>query len=950
MSDFLEVKWASTHNLKNISINIPKNKLVVVTGVSGSGKSSLAFDTIYAEGQRRYLESLSTYARMIISGISDETRVDEIKWLSPTISINQKTVSSNPRSTVGTITEIYDFFRLLFTTIWVWKCINHPEIILKKDSIGDILDNILKFKIWEKFLILSPLLHKTYLSFDEVKKEILDIGFIRFMVDGEVFSIWDETSLKLKKNSKIYIVIDRLIREKNLENDENMIKRIRDSLSQAYKNWWNILEIYSLDSKKSSIFSSEAFCPICHYSLPDLTISNFSFNSHFWACPTCHWLGVRPVFLEENIINPNLTLNEWAILPWSQHKYYTEVLNAVCKKYKIDCNKPYWELNSKEKWIILNWTSDIFEIPFTFDFGQERKIYKTKYEWIIPNLERKYLESDKASDNLLKKLSQYITEIECSECGGYRLKQEYLNVFVGWKNIWEISNLSVDKALDFFRKLKMSENEKIISKNILKNICERLEFLTGVGLNYITISRRANTLSGGESQRIRLATQIWTRLEGIIYVLDEPSIGLHPRDNNMLIQNLKRLASLGNTVIVVEHDEDIMRESDHIIDIWPAAWIHGWEVVFEGTFKDILKDKKSDTGAYLSNKKIVKLDKKQREIKWFLEIIGARENNLKNIDVKIPLWLFTVVTWASGSGKSSLILDILSNYLQNSFLRSTRPVWKVKEVKWARLLDKVIIIDQSPIWRTPHSNVATYTGVFTFIREVFASTQEAQKRWFWPGVFSFNTRWWRCEICEWSGVKKIEMHFLPDVYVECEKCHGSRYNLETLEIHYKWKNISEVLNMDIEEALDFFTAHPKIKRILNVLNDVWLGYIKLGQSAPTLSWWESQRIKLAFDLSKRSTSKTIYILDEPTTGLHFSDIQKLLNILDNLVDKWNTVLVIEHNLDLIANSDYIIDIGPEGWDKWWELIFSGKIADIVKCDKSYTGQALKSYFKNKWIK
>lgn len=947
MSEFLEVNWARTHNLKNISVKIPKNKLVVITGVSGSGKSSLAFDTIYAEGQRRYLESLSTYARMIISGISEETKVDEIKWLSPTISINQKTVSSNPRSTVGTITEIYDFYRLLYLHIGIQKCPNHSEIILKKDSLDDILNYIFDFKKWEKFLIMSPI-SKNIASFEEIKKEVLDLGFIRFMVGDEIFSIWDEIDLKFKKDEKIYIVIDRLVVAEDLKTNENLLKRVKDSLAIAYKNGWNILQIYSLDTKKIKTFSSDAICPICHYQLQDLSISNFSFNSHLWACPSCHWLGIKPVFLEENIINERLTINEWAILPWNQHKYYLEILNAVCRKYKIDWNKKYADLTKEQKNIILNWVPDIFEIPFSFDDG-ERKLFKTKYEWIIPNLIRKYRESDNISETSLKKINQYITEMECSECDWYRLKQEYLHIFVGGKNIWELTNLSVAASIDFFKKIKLTEREKIISKNIFKNICERLEFLAGVGLDYITISRRANTLSGWESQRIRLATQIWTKLEWIIYVLDEPSIGLHSRDNNMLIQNLKKLASLGNTVIVVEHDEDIMRESDYIIDIWPRAWIHGWEIVFEGKFDEILKDKNSDTGAYLSNKKIVKLEKKQRKIQGYLEVIGARENNLKNIDVKIPLWLLTVITGVSGSGKSSLALDILSNYLLNTFLRSSRSVWKVKEIKWTQLLDKVIIIDQSPIWKTPHSNVATYTGVFTHIREVFAMTQDAQKRWFWIGRFSFNTRGWRCEVCEWSWVKKIEMHFLPDVYVECEKCLGTRYNTETLEVKYKWKNIAEVLAMDIEEVLEFFAAHPKIAKILNVLNDVGLGYIKLGQSAPTLSGWESQRIKLAFDLAKRSTTKTIYILDEPTTGLHFSDIQKLLNILDNLVDKWNTVLVIEHNLDLIANSDYVIDIWPEGWDKWWELIFSGKIEDILKIEKSHTGQALKTYFKNKNI-
>lgn len=949
MSEFLEVYWAKTHNLKNISIKIPKNKLVVVTGVSGSGKSSLAFDTIYAEWQRRYLESLSTYARMIVSWINEETKVDEIKWLSPTISINQKTVSSNPRSTVGTITEIYDYFRLLYVTIWIQKCPNHPEIILKKDTLDNVLSYILTLKEWLKFLILAPIFkNRKIFSADDIKKEILDLGFIRFMIDDQIYSIWDEIMSKITNKTKVYIVVDRLVAN-DIANNENTKKRIKDSLEIAYKNGWNILEIYNLEKNKSEAFSKEAFCPKCHYSLQELSISNFSFNSHFWACPSCHWLWMQVAFLEENIINQKFSINEWAILPWSQHKYYNLILDAVCKKYKIDCSKPYYELSNKEKDIILNWADMIFEIPFSFENG-EQKLFKTKYEGIIPNLKRKYSESNTWDDTSLKRISQYMTEIECSECEWFRLKREYLNIFVGNKNIWELASMDIRNLINFFSGLKTTETEKKISKNILKNICERLEFLAWVGLDYITISRRANTLSGWESQRIRLATQIWTKLEWIIYVLDEPSIGLHPRDNNMLIKNLKKLSEIWNTVIVVEHDEDVMRESDYIIDVGPWAGIHGWEIIFKWTFEEILKDKFSDTWAYLSNRKIVKSEKKERKPTWFLEIIWASENNLKNIDVKIPLWVFDIVTWVSWSWKSSLILDILSNYLLNSFNRSKHQVWKFKQIKWVESLDKVIIMDQSPIWKTPHSNVATYTWVFTYIREVFAQTQEALRRWFWPGRFSFNTKWWRCEICEWSWVKKIEMHFLPDVYVECENCHWTRYNSETLEIRYKWKTISEILEMDVEEACDFFAAHPRIARILDVLNSVWLWYIKIWQSAPTLSGWESQRIKLSSELAKRSTSKTIYILDEPTTWLHFSDIQKLLNILEWLVDKWNTVLVIEHNLDLIANADYIIDIWPEWWDKWWDLLFQWKLKDILKIDKSYTGQALKNYFKNKEIK
>lgn len=947
MSEFLEVKWASTHNLKNISVKIPKNKLVVITWVSWSGKSSLAFDTIYSEWQRRYLESLSTYARMIVSSINEDIKVEEIKWLSPTISINQKTVSSNPRSTVWTITEIYDFYRLLFVNIGVQKCPNHPEITLKKDTLNDILTYIKSFQDKDKFYILSPL-NKKFKNIDDLKKNILESGFLRFKINDKIFSIWDEIDTQVTEKTSIFVVVDRLIYDSNFDN--NYEKRIKDSLETAYKYWNSILYIENLDKNDIKIFCKEAFCPKCHYKLQDLSISNFSFNSHHWACQNCHWLGMQVAFLEENIINERLTLNEWAILPWNQHKYYMEILKAVSQKYDINMNIPYMKLSEQNKKIILNWTwNDQYEIPFIFE-DWIKKIFKTKYEWVVINLERKYKEQDISSESSLKRISNYMTEITCPECNWYRLKKEFLQIFVWGLNIWELSDLSVRQAIEFFNSLKLWENEKIISKSILKNICERLEFLKWVWLDYMTISRRANTLSWWESQRIRLATQIWTRLEWIIYILDEPSIGLHPRDNSMLINNLKKLSEIWNTVIVVEHDEDVMRESDYIIDIGPGAWIHWGNIVFEWTFDEIIKKWTSDTWDYLANRKIVSLPKNNRKIKDYIEIIWACENNLKNIDVKIPLWLLTVVTWVSWSWKSSLILDILSNHLHNRFNPSVHKVWKVKEIKWGESLDKMIMIDQSPIWKTPHSNVATYTWVFTYIREVFAKTQEAIKRGYLPWRFSFNTKWWRCEICEWSWVKKIEMHFLPDVFVECENCHWTRFNNETLEVRYKWKNIAEVLDMDVEEARDFFAAHPKIFKILDVLYQVWLGYIKIWQSAPTLSWWESQRIKLAFELAKRSTSKTIYILDEPTTWLHFSDVQKLINILDSLVEKGNTVLVIEHNLDLIANADYIIDIWPEWWDKWWQLIFEWKLKDILKNNKSYTSKALNTYFDHKWIK
>ncbi|MDD2515991.1 MAG: excinuclease ABC subunit UvrA [Candidatus Gracilibacteria bacterium] len=942
MSDFLEVYGANTHNLKNVSVKIPKNKLTVITGVSGSGKSSLAFDTIYAEGQRRYLESLSTYARMIISSINEDTKVEEIKGLSPTISINQKTVSTNPRSTVGTITEIYDFYRLLYTNIGIQKCPEHG-VILKKYTSGDIVEHIKNFKENTKFYILAPLDLTKNLNLEELKKEIVSLGFIRYMIDGKIYSVGDEEDFPIT-GAKIYIVVDRLVSKKDY--DIESLKRLNDSINTAFKNGDEFLEIYLLEENKYEVFSRQAFCPVCKYKCQDLVISNFSFNSHYGACESCHGLGMKPAFLEEKIINFNLSLNEGSILPWNQSRYYIQILETMCKKYHINMNKKYSLLTKQEKNQILYGTPETFEIPYIFEDGQKR-LFKMKYEGVIPNLERKY-HNPETGEAVLKKISSYVTETECEVCTGFRLKKDYLNVFVGGLNIGQLAKLSVSDSIEFFSKIKFTDREKEISKNILKNIIERLEFLNGVGLAYMTISRRSNTLSGGESQRIRLATQIGTKLEGIIYVLDEPSIGLHSRDNNMLIANLKRLSENGNTVITIEHDEDIMKNSDYIIDIGPGAGLHGGNIVFAGTYEEILKDERSVTGQYLSNKLQVELENKNRKPYGFLEIIGATENNLKNVDVKIPLGVFNVVTGVSGSGKSSLMIDILSNHLLRKLNRATSYVpGKFREIKGIENLDKIIMIDQSPIGKTSHSNVATYTGVFNHVRDLMATTQEAQRRGFLSGRLSFNTKGGRCEICEGSGTKKIEMHFGPDVYVECEACHGLKYNNETLEVKYKGKNISQILDMSVEEAKDFFASFPKISRILDVLFRVGLGYIKIGQTAPTLSGGESQRIKLATELAKRSTSKTIYVLDEPTTGLHFSDIQKLLNILDGLVDKGNTVLVIEHNLDFIDNSDYIIDIGPEGGEGGGQLLFSGKTKDIISCKNSYTGEALKKFLENK---
>ncbi len=941
MSETIEIFGAETHNLKNISVSIPKNTLTVVTGVSGSGKSSLAFDTLYAEWQRRYLESLSTYARTIISDISEATHVREIRWLSPTIAIHQKTVSNNPRSTVWTITEIYDFYRLLYTTIGTPHCINHTDIPLKKDTIKNIVEHVSMFGEGDRFHILTPItLEESIDSIEILAKKVTDMGFVRFQIGDITYSVADILDRDIIKNEKTYIVVDRLIKK----DEDNFWVRVADSIRIALEKWNGRVSIYT--SGFYTHFSIHASCPICEFQIDDLSLSNFSFNSPHWACIKCHGLWSSITFLEDDIIKPELTLAEWCLLPWQAHPYYSLLLESMCKEEKIPMNTSWSLLKSKDKQKIL------YGVPWSFELNylgknNQGKVHNSKYEWLVPNLERRHTEADSANDAYFKRIANFATEQICRSCNGYRLQKSFLNVKIADKNIGELTAMSVEAALIFFNKLALSKSESHIAKPILKNIVERLEFLSGVGLEYMTLARRAGTLSGGESQRIRLATQIGTRLEGIIYVLDEPSIGLHPRDNDMLIANLKRLATIGNTVVVVEHDEDIMRESDHIIDIGPGAGVHGGEVLFSGKYEDLLKSK-TQTADYLSlRKSVIRNNPVTKAPKKFIEIYGAKENNLKNINVRIPLECMTVVTGVSGSGKSSLIIDILSNYLMNFFYPSSRQIGRHDRVEGMANIDKVIIIDQSPIGRTPHSNIATYTGLFTYVREVFAASLDAQKRGFGPGRFSFNTKWGRCEICEGSGTKKIEMHFLPDVYVECESCSGSRYNNETLQVQFKWKNISEVLDMTIEDASSFFVSFPRIKRVLDVLIDVGLGYITLGQSAPTLSGWESQRIKLAFDLAKRSTGKTLYILDEPTTGLHFSDVQKLLDILDRLVEKGNSVLVIEHNLDIIANSDAIIDIGAEGGDKWWNLVFAGPRDKILKVENSYTAKALLKYMEKR---
>ena len=938
MSKYLEVFWAKTHNLKNIDVKIPKDKITVITWLSGSGKSSLAFNTIYTVWQQKYLESLSSYARMFVWWMKEEAEVEEIKWLSPTISIDQKTTSKNPRSTVGTITEIYDYYKVLYLNIAIRKCIKCWTIV-KKENLKDIIEYISSFNDNEKFIIKAPL----KLSFDnekDLKKEILDLWFIRFQIDGKNFSINDD--FEVKKQNKIDIVIDRLVKKDYSSEDSSDTKRLKDSLELAFKIWSWLLKIQTVwsDKPKEKSFSNVFVCSNCGHIPEELNISSFSFNSHHWACSDCHGLWVKSVFLEENIVNPNLTLLEWAIIaPWFWGDYFFALLKELSKYKNLNLNLSYSKLSPEEKEIILNWTwTKVYKVKFINEYWIENT-YTSRFEWVIKTLTRRYFDgwADKWH------YDDFVTEISCPTCLWKRLKKESLSVYLWDKDIWDISNLDVDKALKFFKKLKLSESQAKIAKKALKNIIERLEFLSWVWLSYMTISRKSWTLSGWEAQRIRLATQVWTKLEWIIYVLDEPSIWLHPKDNDMLIKNLKSLRDIWNTLIIVEHDEDIMRESDHIIDVWPWAWIHGWTVISEWTLDYIKKDPKSITWPYLSWKNKVLIERKKRKISKFLEIKWATQNNLKNLDINIPLSNFVTVTWVSGSGKSSLVNDILATYLSNNLNRSKKSIWSFKEIKWLENLDKTIVIDQSPIWKTPRSNPATYTWVFTHIRDVFSMTQEAKIRWYAPWRFSFNTKQGRCPECDGDGVKKIEMHFLPPVYVECESCDGKRYNPETLQIKYKWKNISDVLDMTVEEAILFFENHPKIIKILSILDEVWLWYIKLWQASTTLSGWEAQRIKLATELSKRSTSKTFYILDEPTTGLHFQDVDKLLTILHSLVDKWNTVLVIEHNMDIIINSDYIIDIWPDWWDSWWELVCVWDINEVKNCKKGYTWKAILKY-------
>ncbi|PTF03402.1 excinuclease ABC subunit UvrA [Staphylococcus devriesei] len=929
------VKGARAHNLKDVDIELPKNKLIVMTGLSGSGKSSLAFDTIYAEGQRRYVESLSAYARQFL-GQMDKPDVDTIEGLSPAISIDQKTTSKNPRSTVATVTEIYDYIRLLYARIGKAYCPHHG-IEIESQTVQQMVDRILELEERTKIQILAPVISHRKGSHEKLIEDISKKGYVRLRVDGEIVDFNEVPELDKNKNHTIEVVIDRLVVKSGIET------RLADSIETGLELAEGNITVDVIGGEDLK-FSENHACPICGFSIGELEPRMFSFNSPFGACPTCDGLGQRlTVDLDLVIPDQNKTLNEGAIEPWepTSSDFYPTLLKRVCEVYKINMDKPYKKLTDRQKDILMNGSGDK-EIEFSFhsrNGGTRRR--KMKFEGVLPNIDRRYHESP--SEYTREVMSKYMTELPCETCHGKRLSKEALSVYVGGLNIGEVVEYSIGNALKYYENIELSEQDKTIANQILKEICSRLSFLNNVGLEYLTLNRASGTLSGGEAQRIRLATQIGSRLTGVLYVLDEPSIGLHQRDNDRLISTLKEMRDLGNTLIVVEHDDDTMRAADYLVDIGPGAGDHGGEIVSAGTPTKVMKDKNSLTGQYLSGKKRIDVPEHRRKVTdRKISIKGARSNNLKDVDVDIPLSVMSVVTGVSGSGKSSLVNEVLYKSLAQKINKSKVKPGSYDSIEGIDQLDKIIDIDQSPIGRTPRSNPATYTGVFDNIRDVFAQTNEAKIRGYQKGRFSFNVKGGRCEACKGDGIIKIEMHFLPDVYVPCEVCDGKRYNRETLEVTYKGKNIADVLDMTVEEAAYFFENIPKIHRKLQTLVDVGLGYITLGQQATTLSGGEAQRVKLASELYKRSTGRSIYILDEPTTGLHVDDISRLLKVLNRLVENGDTVVIIEHNLDVIKTADHIIDLGPEGGEGGGTIVATGTPEEIANVEESYTGNYLKT--------
>lgn len=931
--DKIVIKGARENNLKNIDIELPKNKFIVMTGVSGSGKSSLAFDTIYKEGERRYVESLSSYARQFLGG-TEKPDVDSIEGLSPSISIEQKTNSNNPRSTVGTVTEIYDYLRLLYARVGKAYCPNH-HIEIKGQSIEEMTNKLLEYPEKTKMIIMAPVvrgekgIHKDLI--EQLRKE----GYIRIRANNELYDLSEEINFSKNIKDNIDVVIDRLVINSDVKG------RFFESLETATKlaNGKVLIEVVG---EKEIMFSEHYSCPHCEFSLTELEPRIFSFNSPYNACPHCNGLGVK-LSMDPSLIikDDSLSIEDgvFSALYGDNETIFYKELETVCNKYKISLSTPFKKLTKKQKDIIFYGSED--EVDFEYSSKNKISYNKSKkFEGILTLFERRYLETK--SDWMRTWIESFMVESVCSLCNGARLDEKALSVFVGKKNIYELSSMSIKDIYDFFEKLKLGKEEEKIADLLIKEIKNRLSFLINVGLDYLTLSRTSGTLSGGESQRIRLATQIGSRLTGVLYVLDEPSIGLHQRDNERLINSLKEMRDLGNTLVVVEHDSDTMLEADYLVDIGPLAGDKGGYVMAKGTPEEVMNNENSLTGQYLSGKKKIEIPKERRKgTGKFLEVIGAKENNLKNINVKFPLGTYTCVTGVSGSGKSSLVIRILANKLFNHIYNSKVNIGSHKMIRGLENIDKVVLIDQKPIGRTPRSNPATYVGVFDDIRDVFTNTKEAKIKGFQKNRFSFNVKGGRCEACRGDGVKKIEMHFLPDVYVPCEVCNGSRYNSDTLLIKYKDKNISEVLDMRVSEALEFFENHPKIKHKLTVLDKVGLGYIKLGQSAPTLSGGEASRVKLAKELQKKPTGKTVFIMDEPTTGLHFSDVERLLAIIKEIVDNKDTVIVIEHNLDMIKCSDYIIDIGPEGGELGGNVIASTTPEELIKVKESYTGAFLK---------
>lgn len=934
MLDKIIVKGARQHNLKNISVEIPRNKMVVVTGLSGSGKSSLAFDTIYAEGQRRYVESLSAYARQFL-GQMDKPEVDYIEGLSPAISIDQKTTSRNPRSTVGTVTEIYDYLRLLFARAGEPHCPKCGKLI-QQQSVQQIVDQVLAMEAGTKFMVMAPLVRQRKGEHIKVLDDMRRAGYVRVYVDGEVRTLDEEIKLEKNKKHSISVVIDRLAVR------EGINQRLADSVETALKLAQGFAEIAVIGGEVQ-LFSEHFACTDCGISLPAIEPRLFSFNNPYGACPACTGLGMNMEFDKALIIpDGSKSFTEGVIQSFSNNlnSYRMKQLEAVLTAFGYNLDTVWDDLPEKVQNLLWDGTGEE-KYKFWYENLQgETKLHETVFDGILPIMKKRYKEA--FSDSMRQDLEAFMTSTPCPVCHGSRLKPEVLSILIGKKNICQVTAMTVRDSLKFFETLELTDRQQIIARQVLKEITARLKFLNDVGLDYLTLDRSAGTLSGGEAQRIRLATQIGSGLTGVLYILDEPSIGLHQRDNGKLLETLKHLRDLGNTLLVVEHDEETMYTADEIIDIGPGAGEHGGNVVAQGTVEEIKQLEESVTGQYLSGKKFIGVPKKRRSCEdRFIKIKGAKENNLKNIDVSIPLGIFTVVTGVSGSGKSTLINDILYNSLAVKLNNARVRPGEFAGVEGLENVDKVINIDQSPIGRTPRSNPATYTGVFDFIRELFSQTNEAKMRGYKPGRFSFNVKGGRCEACRGDGVNKIEMNFLPDVYVPCEVCHGARYNRDTLEVHYKGKSIADVLDMTVSEACEFFKNLPRIHKKLEVLEDVGLGYIHLGQAATTLSGGEAQRIKLATELSRRSTGKTIYILDEPTTGLHIADVHKLLDVLQRLVEGGDSVVVIEHNLDVIKTADYIIDLGPEGGDKGGSIVACGTPEEVAKNKKSYTGQYIK---------